>query len=510
MPASTIVSRERGEPLCVGADTLDEQRRYVLTCTDGGSPTWQLEHVDGRPDGFFRLRAENGELLYVGSKKLDANRRLVLTWVGGGDVEGSAAVWQLLPADGYPAGSFRLLNAGNGELLYVGSRTLAGNDTAHMALTWVGGGDVEGAAAVWSIPALAPQQLPEREPKPRANDPLSPNARVVLRRSSQLAAAQNCALVGTEHLLLSLLTVRTDAPDGLTTTARWLAQACGETVEALQAVAREFAATTAGGAERARRSRSLERGIELACAIARPAQTEHLLLGTLLAAELDGHPNAVTKICCERSVTTQLMQGFCGVSAAQLVRAGRECQGGVHEFGIHWEKPVVPATGVAGAIAALADPPADMSGPVPSTHYVCKNLICGKSAGDMSTTRLRDLVAAGVDTFVCLQTSYTEYGCSDYPRQLRELGGAGATREIRFLHCPVPDFGVLSNESLHTLVVELQRELASPEGHVLYVHCMGGHGRTGTVVANLIMALDGVDFAAAMAKPQQCHRGAPH
>ena len=148
-----------------------------------------------------------------------------------------------------------------------------------------------------------------------------------------------------------------------------------------------------------------------------------------------------------------------------------------------------------------------MSGPVPHTHYVRNNLICGKSAGDMSTARLRDLVAAGVDTFVCLQTSYTEYGCSDYPRQLRELGGAGATREIRFLHCPVPDFGVLSTESLHALVVELQRELASPEGHVLYVHCMGGHGRTGTVVVNLIMALDGVDFGTAMATLQRCHRG---
>ena len=36
---------------------------------------------------------------------------------------------------------------------------------------------------------------------------------------------------------------------------------------------------------------------------------------------------------------------------------------------------------------------------------------------------------------------------------------------------------------------------------------MGGHGRTGTVVANLILALDGVDFGTAMAKLQHCHRG---
>ena len=34
------------------------------------------------------------------------------------------------------------------------------------------------------------------------------------------------------------------------------------------------------------------------------------------------------------------------------------------------------------------------------------------------------------------------------------------------------------------LVAELQKALGS--GRMLYIHCMGGHGRTGTVVANLI------------------------
>jgi len=73
-----------------------------------------------------------------------------------------------------------------------------------------------------------------------------------------------------------------------------------------------------------------------------------------------------------------------------------------------------------------------------------------------------------VDTFVCLQSSYTEYGCDDYRRSLRRTfsappcgSGADALRaacpaELRFLHCPVPDFGVLADASLLALVAELQ------------------------------------------------------
>lgn len=64
---------------------------------------------------------------------------------------------------------------------------------------------------------------------------------------------------------------------------------------------------------------------------------------------------------------------------------------------------------------------------------------------------------------------------------------------------------MLQDESLHALVVELQRELSA--GHTLYIHCFGGHGRTGTVVANTMMAVEGLTFPAAMAKLQRCHRG---
>ena len=100
----------------------------------------------------------------------------------------------------------------------------------------------------------------------------------------------------------------------------------------------------------------------------------------------------------------------------------------------------------------------------------------GRSEGRITAKELVSLVAtAGVDTFVCLQESYNEYGVDDYRQTLRQrlMGpsfGGKRQKAVRFLHCPVPDFGVLHDASLLALVGELQKAMAG--GHVLYVHCM--------------------------------------
>jgi hypothetical protein len=110
------------------------------------------------------------------------------------------------------------------------------------------------------------------------------------------------------------------------------------------------------------------------------------------------------------------------VGDAQRAAAAQACPGGVHTFGVQWG-PTIAAGGDAGGAAAAAAAPQGTRGPVPQTHWVpvqaAGQLLCGRSAGLMSAAQLRGLIAAGVDTFVCLQTAYTEYGCDDYPATLR-------------------------------------------------------------------------------------------
>jgi hypothetical protein len=138
--------------------------------------------------------------------------------------------------------------------------------------------------------------------------------------------------------------------------------------------------------------------------------------------------------------------------------------------------------------------------------------LCGRSAGLMSQADLTALICAGVDTFVCLQQSYTEYGCNDYRGVIDliakqtplELSGIRSCN-IRFLHCPIPDFGVVADESMIALISELTQCIKS-ENATLYIHCYGGHGRTGTVIVNLLEAQYGVDPSRALALLQARHR----
>lgn len=65
-----------------------------------------------------------------------------------------------------------------------------------------------------------------------------------------------------------------------------------------------------------------------------------------------------------------------------------------------------------------------------------------------------------------------------------------ATTSVDVLHFPIDDFDVREEpKHLVLLVEELVRRIRG--GEMVYIHCLGGHGRTGTVVISLLAALTG-------------------
>eukprot|EP00937_MAST-01D_sp_MAST-1D-sp2_P004178 g4178.t1 len=128
---------------------------------------------------------------------------------------------------------------------------------------------------------------------------------------------------------------------------------------------------------------------------------------------------------------------------------------------------------------------------------------------------VRSILEQGVQTFVCLQREY-QHGA---PEHLWRNGQAlrpyitdayrilksdamqcvrrGATaseydegmkpEDLDFVHFPIVDCATVEDGAVVTLCAALARRIR--RGECLYVHCWGGHGRTGTVVCVLLHML---------------------
>eukprot|EP00798_Chlamydomonas_sp_ICE-L_P002067 gene2067-18251_t len=171
-------------------------------------------------------------------------------------------------------------------------------------------------------------------------------------------------------------------------------------------------------------------------------------------------------------------------------------------------------------------PAKEMAGPTSWSNWVIRGRVMAgaypASLDDAETDQiLTTLLELGVNTFVCLQAEVNihcpesswrnQRGLRPYIKDAQKLlGKAHETanpkiqqQKIDFLHLPIIDGNVMTDNAMHKLAEDcIQRVL---QGENLYIHCWGGHGRTGTLVSVMLGRMYGLPYTAAMHYCQAFH-----
>ncbi len=119
----------------------------------------------------------------------------------------------------------------------------------------------------------------------------------------------------------------------------------------------------------------------------------------------------------------------------------------------------------------------------PDCYWVIPDqLIAGEYPGatDLDETRdkVRVLLDAGARSFVDL-TERGEYGVATYDVVMQELA-AERGLDVRYRRMSIEDLGTPTLEHMRNVLQHIAAEIV--DGRPVYVHCLGGIGRTGTVV----------------------------
>jgi len=173
----------------------------------------------------------------------------------------------------------------------------------------------------------------------------------------------------------------------------------------------------------------------------------------------------------------------------------------------------------------------DIFGPIDESNWVIPNkLIAGAFPGytlDVENTNsLIKILNCGVNRFVCMQEEYnpltpeSEWRSTVYRKNpiirpyfadvqhIIQNKAAYPTLktdvvEVTFDHCPIKDCSTVADE----IVFDLAKKLvdAIRNGDVIYLHCWGGHGRTGVMVCLILHLMYGLTADESLKRCQLLH-----
>jgi hypothetical protein len=170
-------------------------------------------------------------------------------------------------------------------------------------------------------------------------------------------------------------------------------------------------------------------------------------------------------------------------------------------------------------------------GPTPESNWVLPGVfLVGAYPASQDDAETLDLLTSilknGITKFVCLQQEYRAHGITEamwrnglalrpYYEDVVEIVNNKSKIDalkgynivdpdkLSFVHFPIRDCDITDDDR----VIEVAKSLvkAIGEGEKLYLHCWGGHGRTGTLVSIMLHLMYKLDSVQAMARCQEVH-----
>lgn len=139
--------------------------------------------------------------------------------------------------------------------------------------------------------------------------------------------------------------------------------------------------------------------------------------------------------------------------------------------------------------------------PDPNSYWVIEGkLLAGPFPGsfdaDLTRLRLDAFIESGISFFLDLT-------CPGERPPYHPLLTGRRTPDGKvcvYRNLPIPDFGVPTPSRMHEILTTLSRALG--QGHLVYLHCWGGIGRTGTAVGCLLVE-EGFDGDRALLEVQR-------
>lgn len=115
---------------------------------------------------------------------------------------------------------------------------------------------------------------------------------------------------------------------------------------------------------------------------------------------------------------------------------------------------------------------------IPTSNWIDERVATGGYPGhedeEIHLNQLGTLILANINHIICLQEVDETPEYREYKEQMKAIG-------TTLHHFPIKDYDTLETTELQNIIDKINNILNENDTNIIYIHCKGGHGRTGLI-----------------------------